>query len=339
VIGKAFSTSDLPARRQFDAWVGWFDGVFDASPHSSPRAGFHARSECWQMGGCMLSRVRTPAIRVERNIMHLRRNPLDHWVIILSREATSFISSRDTTLTVPPRIAFVVSMADELISERAEDQRLQLYISRDKFADLTPVLDRARGTALNSPLGNLLGDYLVLLEQVLPTLVPDDLPRVSEAIAAMVAACLTPGQDRAGAARPQIDLIRSERLRRAVRHYLRSPSLGTRLLCQRLSMSRSQLYRLMDAEGGVARYIQRQRLLEAYALLSDQSVNRSITAIAEELCFTDTSGFSRAFRREFSASPSDVRAKSRAGPQNLSATPAQGNGAADGTLRSLLRAV
>ena len=69
---------------------------------------------------------------------------------------------------------------------------------------------------------------------------------------------------------------------RRVGVYLRSPALGARLLCRRLSMSRSKLYRLMDAEGGVARFIQRQRLFEAYALLSDQSVNRSITALAEE---------------------------------------------------------
>lgn len=205
------------------------------------------------------------------------------------------------------------------------------------FGDLSPALDRARGAALDTPLGSLLGDYLVLLEQILPDVAPDDLPRVSEAIGAMVAACLAPEKDRAGSAGPQIDLVRLERVRRVVRKYLRSQSLGTRLLCHSLSVSRSKLYRLMDSEGGVARYIQRQRLLEAYALFSDQSVTRSITAIAEELCFPDTSGFSRAFRREFGVSPSDVRA-ARSAP-DAGITLAQGNGATGGSLNSLLRAV
>jgi len=332
---EAFATSDLPAPQQFDAWMAWFDGVFDVWPHNSPCQGFHARSQSWQIGGCMVSRVQAPAIRVERNTTHTRRNPLDHWVITLSRHTTSFISSRNKTLSIPPGTPFVLSLADELTSERSEDQRLQLYISRDKFADLAPALERACGTALDTPLGSLLGDYLSLLEQVLPDVAPDDQPRVSDAIGAMVAACLASELGRAGSAGPQIDLVRLERVRRLVRKYLRSPALGTRLLCRSLSMSRSKLYRLMDAEGGVARYIQRQRLLEAYTLLSDQSMNQTITAIAEELCFVDTSGFSRAFRREFGASPSDVRATSRTAT-NASTAPPQ-TGVAGGSLSSLLR--
>ena len=315
MIGETFSMSSLPARQQFDAWMGWFDGVFDVLPHKSPRAGFCARSDIWQIGGCVLSRVQAPAIRVERNITHLRRNPLNHWVITLSGHATSLISSSDATLSIPPRIPFVLSLADELTSERAEDRRLQLYLSREQFADLAPALDRVLGTALDTPLGSLLADYLVLLERILPDVAPDDLPRLNDSVGAMVAASLAPEQERARGAEPQIDLVRRERVGHIVRRHLRSPALSTRLLCRSLRMSRSRLYRLMDAEGGVARYIQRQRLLEAYALLSDPSVNEAVTAIAEDLCFADTSGFSRAFRREFGATPSEVRATSRAAPR------------------------
>jgi AraC-like DNA-binding protein len=334
---ESFSTNSLPAPQQFDAWMGWFDGIFDVVPRDPPRIGFRAESQSWQIGGCMLSRVRAPAIRVERNITHVHRNPLNHWVITLSRHATSVISSGDTTLSVPRGTPFVLSLADKLTSERPEDQRLQLYLSRDKFADLAPALDRARGRALNTALGSLLADYLVLLERTLPDVAPNDLPRLSEAIAAMVAACLAPEQDGAGFAEPQIDLIRLERVRHVVRKHLRSPALGPRLLCRSLLMSRSKLYRLMDSEGGVVRYIQRQRLSEAYALLSDPLVDQPVTVIAEGLCFADTSGFSRAFRREFGASPSDVRAASRTAPKPGART-AHANDVAGMNMRNLLSA-
>ena len=330
---ETFSTSNLPAPQQFDAWMGWVDGVLDVVPHDSPRNGFWAENQSWQMGGCMLSRVRAPAVRVERKITHVHRNPLHHWVIALSRRATSVISNRDTTLRVPPGTPFILSLADTLTSERPEDQRLQLYLSRDKFADLAPALDRVRGTALNTALGILFADYLVLLERILPDVAPDDLPRLSDAIGAMVAACLAPEP-----AEPQLDLVRRERVRHVVRRYLRSPALGPRLLCRSLTMSRSKLYRLMDSEGGVVRYIQRQRVLEAHVLLSDPSVDRPITAIAEGLCFADTSGFSRAFRREFGASPSDVRAASRITPK-LGAPATCANDAAGRNMRSLLAAL
>jgi len=58
-------------------------------------------------------------------------------------------------------------------------------------------------------------------------------------------------------------------------------------------MSRSNLYRLFEDTGGVARYIQRERLLEAHAVLTNPANSQSISAIAEDLCFADASSFSR----------------------------------------------
>ena len=80
-----------------------------------------------------------------------------------------------------------------------------------------------------------------------------------------------------------------------------------------VGMSRSNLYRLLENEGGVARYIQHQRLLEARAVLSDAATTQSISAIAEDLCFSDLSSFSRTFKREFGYSPSEVRYAALAG--------------------------
>ena len=65
--------------------------------------------------------------------------------------------------------------------------------------------------------------------------------------------------------------------------------------------------------GGVARYIQRQRLLRIRALLSDPADQRPITAIAEDFCFEDASSFSRAFRQQFDCGPSDFRSAAKAG--------------------------
>jgi AraC-like DNA-binding protein len=84
-------------------------------------------------------------------------------------------------------------------------------------------------------------------------------------------------------------------------------------LCREAATSRSQLYRLLEEEGGVARYIQRRRLSESFAILCDARSNLPIGEIAETLCFSDASSFSRAFRREFGMSPGEVRSASYAG--------------------------
>ena len=193
------------------------------------------------------------------------------------------------------------------------DERVQLLLARDSFQAIAPLLDAMRGMALNTSQGRLLADYMLLLERNLPNLTPEDGSRLPGAIQAMLAACLAPSVDRVAAAGRQIDLTLMERVRRAVRKHLRSPSLGPDTLCREAATSRSQLYRLLAGEGGVARYIQRRRLSESFAILCDISNSFSINAIAEALCFADASNFSRAFRREFGMSPREVRAASQAG--------------------------
>jgi|SRR6516162_4216721 len=126
-------------------------------------------------------------------------------------------------------------------------------------------------------------------------------------------------------AKPQIDLSCKERVRQAMRRHLRTPTLEPMTLSRLVGMSCSNLYHLLEKEGGIARYIQHQRLLEAQAVLSDPATTASISAIAEDLCFADASSVSRTFKREFGYSPSAARAAALAGhkppvPRSISAS-------------------
>jgi AraC-like DNA-binding protein len=147
-----------------------------------------------------------------------------------------------------------------------------------------------------------------------------DFPRIKNALGAMVAAAVAPSAARPPVARQQIDLGRKERVRQAVRRHLRTPTLGPKTLSRLVGMSRSSLYRLFEDTGGLARYIQRERLLEARAALSSLTTTEFISAIAEDLCFADASSFSRAFKREFGYSPGAARSAALAGVE-LGATP------------------
>lgn len=216
-------------------------------------------------------------------------------------------------MKAPPGVRFLWSLAEVSECERTQVDRLQMFLTRDAFRDIAPLLDNARGSVLDTPLGRLLGDYMLALERRLPSLTTADLPALAKAVGAMVAAVIEPTMDRFGTAQRQIDLAGMERVRQAVRLHLRSPELGPRMLCRLVGLSRSHLYRLFEHRGGVARYIRDLRLLEAHKALCDTAVARSISRIAEDLCFADASSFSRAFRREFGYSPTDVHAAAMAG--------------------------
>lgn len=314
MFADSFATDLLPRSQQLGAWRGWYEAMFDVTPSSSDDGGFAATNSTWTAHGFTLSRVVSPPNTVKRSNPLIRSNGVDHWVVTLSKQSLSDVEQGDVSFAVPPGTPFILSFGEEMsIRRRTEDERLQLILSRDSFPAIAPLLDAARGTALTTPAGRMLADYMILLEQNVPVLKDEAAARLPNAVQAMLAACVSPTANNAVAAKDQIRLALMERVRRAVHRNLRSPSLGPDKLCREAATSRSQLYRLLEREGGVANYIQRRRLAEGFSLLCDYTNNLSVGKIGELLCFADASTFSRAFRREFGMSPKDVRASSGAG--------------------------
>lgn len=307
------STDALAPPEQLEAWREWYQPVFDVTPRQPEEQGFLATSYFWALSNFSFCRVTAPALSASRTKALIRANPVDHWVITLGQRATTKLKTRHAAFEAPSGIPFVLSLGEELESERQQDDRLQLYLPRDHFREIGPLLDKSRGQVLDTPLGKLLGDYLLLLERRLPEITLNDSARLTQAVSAMVAFCVGPTSERLVAAASQIHLGRLEKVRQVVHTHLRSPSLGAGTLCRQVGVSRSQLYRLLEGHGGVSRYIQRQRLLASRAMLSDLSNPRRVADIAETLCFADASSFSRAFRQEFDVSPTDVRNAAMAG--------------------------
>jgi AraC-like DNA-binding protein len=310
---EEFDTRNEQRSRQFDAWRSWWSGFATEMPEEEPGIGFPAYTRIWQLGDLSVTRVSAPALRAIRSKAHIRRAPYDHWNVVVGLCSETRMAVGSEQLVVPAGQPLVVSLGTEVISERDADDRIQLYLPRDQFADLAPILDRACGVVADTTAARLLADYIIALERRLPDLEPNGVPRLGAAIGTMVAACMQPSADLGHAAQQQIGFARVERVRRITRAHLRSPRLNTALLCREVGISRSQLYRLLEPHGGVTRWIQHQRLLECHTLLSDLSCTGTIAAVAQEFCFDDASTFSRVFRRKFGASPRDVRAAALAG--------------------------
>jgi AraC-like DNA-binding protein len=304
---ETFSTLSLRPREQFDGWRSWYRAIFDVLPKEQDSGSFPAEIRMWKLGGMAMSRTDAPPVNVVRTKHHLRREPIDHWIISYCARGAHSAVTAGSSLEVPARVPFLWSLGQEFVHERTHVERIQFFLARDAFGDIGPVLDAALGTALDTPLGHLLGEYMLALEQRLPMVAEPDLPRLATAVGAMVAAAVAPSAERVAVARPQIDVGRMEKVRRTVQRHLRTPTLRPATLWRLVGMSRSNLYRLFDDSGGVARYIQRQRLLAAHEMLADPDNPLSISAIAEEFCFADASAFSRAYRREFGRTPSDTR--------------------------------
>ena len=316
-----FKTDSLNLSAQVDAWRDWFYPLFDISVVEQDSAPFHAENKIWNIGGLLLSSALAPATRVSRGKLNISRSPIDHWVITYNRRGHTTIATDKGTMHGSAGLPFVWSFGDRTEIERSSIDRIQLLIPRDMFRDFAPLLDAARGSVLNTPLGRMLGDYLLFLESRLDAVAADDLPKLTEAVRGMLRACVAPSAENSEIAADEIEHSRRERICRIIQSKLHSPALTPVMICKAAGISRSQLYRLFEFSGGVLRYIQRQRLLQGHALLSDPENTQSVLSIAGSLCFEDSSSFSRAFRREFGHSPSDVKSAAIAGLQLSAAKP------------------
>jgi AraC-like DNA-binding protein len=310
---ETFATQALRPGDQFEAWREWYQPVFDVVPNDPMGDGFLGEIRLWKLGGFAMSRTSALPVDVVRTKGHLRRDPVDHWVISYCARGAHSAVTAGSVVEVPARVPYLWSLGQEFLHERTHVDRVQFILARDTFRDMAPLLDAACGSTLDTPLGRLLGDYMIALESRLPDVTAADFPGVSKALGAMVAAAVAPSAERMAVAKPQIDFGRKERVRQAVGRHLRTPTLEPKTLSRLVGMSRSNLYRLFEATGGVARYIQRERLLEAHAIISSPGAAQSISAIAEDLCFADASSFSRAFKREFGHTPGEVRSATLAG--------------------------
>lgn len=332
-----FATRDLSICEQFDSWRDWYRDVFETTTDHDTTSGFEAANSNWIIGGLTLSEVASPPVAVTRNRALVRRNPVDHWALTISAQSASEVTARDRRFRVPAGVPFLLSLGEEMSIRREKgESRMQILLSRDAFASSEPLLDAAVGTSLDGPRGTLLADFLGMLRGNVPTLSADEASGLKGAVQAMIEACLAPSGSRLERAERPMAATLMARVRKAVARHLYSPSLGTAKLCREAATSRSQLYRLLADQGGVAQYIQRRRLSESFAILCDTSHDSSIGRIAEMLCFADASGFSRAFRREFGITPKEVRLAALGG---LPPSPPNRDEAGAGRFRDCLRSL
>jgi AraC-like DNA-binding protein len=308
-----FSTLGLPKRQQFEAWRESCAGTMDFAPMADPAAGFPAEGEAWTLGPIALATVRVPAARLWRTAAQVRRSSLDHWLISITRCGERRVSVGDLCVSLPAGLPSISSLDEVFESDRTDMDWIGLYVPRDAVTEIGPALNASRAIPLDTSMGRILAAYLIQLASELPRLDETDLARVVECTRAIVAASISPSAEAMAVAKAPIEQVQLARIKTIIRQNLRSAMLGPERLCRLAGVSRSQLYRLFEPRGGVAHYIQAERLRAACRALAALGGGRDISAIAEDVGFFDHSTFSRIFRREFGCTPREFRTAAMTG--------------------------
>ncbi len=288
-------TSPWPTRRQFPAWLEQVGDIVETVTDAPAETGFRAQLVAWNLGGMLLFRTRLPAVAYRRSLRQCRADGLDHWILTVAERSDGGAFS-------------VACMNQPTAGYSRAGASVVLCVPRDFLRQSALSMDRLHGIEVASPLGRLLGEFLLNLAARMPEVEPADYPGIRSSIRAMIEGCIVP--ERLGLP-DEIEPVQAtllEKARRLIQQRLDSPTLGVEELCRDLAVSRSRLYRLFEPLGGVVHHIRYRRLLDAHRALADAENRLPIVDIAAERGFIDPADFSRAFKREFGYRPSDARA-------------------------------
>ena len=293
-------------------------GICDVIPLTA-EDDFHVTSATMIVGGALLVDSAATALEYDRTPAHIARGGLDHYHVTLCLRGEMRFTSGRREATLRPGDICLIDMAqpNKTVLTGAGDDRTHLTALILPRAVLAPRLahpDSATASFLPASHrhARLLASQFAALWQ--PT-VPEAGSSVAtiEAMADIIAAAAGSATD------AERDVELAERhlylaiIKRHIAANLETESLAAQDLCRRFQISRASLYRLFEADGGPARYVQEQRLNRALMLLiSPTSYDKRLIDLAVDLRFSSDSTFVRAFRRQFGLTPGEIRELSKA---------------------------
>ena len=315
-----FDTRGVPLDDQYESWRKSFSSMLEFGDRRDTSNGFDGRQTVWDLGNLAFSRIRTNALEFASVPGHTRREALDHWTMTLPLDGAISTLGPAGSFAGGAGIVQIHSLGRWFEGNVTDSDMLMLFVPRDFDPDVAHALSAAEFSSVDTAMGRLLADYFMGLAKRLPGVEAENIPELVGATRAMIRACVMPSPGTIEEAQAPITRVLLEKARSIVNARLFDPSFNAEALRRDLAISRTGLYRMFEPFGGVMHYVQHQRLLDAHAALADPNDKRRIVEIAEQRCFSDGAEFSRAFKREFGYTPTEVRAGRKSGIPRRSAS-------------------
>ncbi|MCO5064453.1 MAG: hypothetical protein M9924_08535 [Rhizobiaceae bacterium] len=191
-----------------------------------------------------------------------------------------------------------------------EGEAMLVIFPRAMFKGLEHPMEAICAGRAAFPASPLLQAYCESLWHNLP-LIKESEKQVVEAVTRqLVKSCIARVKGLDGSEPRPANRTKLEAARRYIDDRISSPSLTVENVQSCLGISRRQLYSLFEPYGGVARYIQSQRLRKCHSAIADPQDTRPVARIAE-FYGLDPTRIARLFREEFGYDPNDARLRVR----------------------------
>jgi AraC-like DNA-binding protein len=307
---SVFDTKGMPARQAYALWQEQMGSLGDIRLVNAVDDGFESRVEAYLIGNMVLCTSRSMAQTFDRSRFRLAKDGIDHYVLRFFARGNAFCRQRDMDYKLGPRDLFINDLGSTMRTAISNVEALSLIVPRATLAPLLKEPDAHDMRVLrgaHGPLTRLLGDHLWSLFRNAPGMSMNDAAALIRPTLDLTAAAIngTVAEESATG----VSTCLEDAICRHVRLHVMDHDLSPAKLAAEFGISRRKLSYLFEERGGIAAYIQVQRLNLARQVLADPAQrDKSIADIAERFGFAHRPNFTRAFERVHGMNPRQVRA-------------------------------
>lgn len=307
-----FSTEDVSDKDRFAFWLDKIEAFFDVDkePFKGTQTGFRGSLGLLQCSDVLFGEVRAQGQLFMRDQRRILQDGLDHFILQVFVEGGGPIEDGPN---VEPGDIIVIDMGRQHARESWPHHTLSFVIPRDKDPELTFILERLHNRKLPKahPLTRMIYAQMKMLWDVQGDMT---VRQMQTALDSTLEFFKTNLAQEIGTLGTQHAALSSTALLHSIRTYIEQ-NLGSALsverICAQFRISRAQVYRLFQEEGGVMRYVQQRRLARSYQMLAKSGAEQSIIGVAAQMGFKSDSHFTRSFKAEFGLTPTEARQQVR----------------------------
>lgn len=266
------------------------------------------RFDVFNVGSLRIGKLESDATRVHRRPAHVRDDGDNSFVIQIPGSTPLWLTQGRNTRFVAPGAFGMVAAADEYIYEqRGHSSVVTLKIPAPMLAARFPMV----GDYINAPTSaedatsRLFVDFVHSFCRHAPLMDSSSAGTLIQHLIELLALSLTGGQEEASGS--AVHAAHRRKALTLLERQFRSADLRISDIAQQMRVSERYLQKIFaEVDQSLATVLRERRLAEAQRLLTRPGQGGlSITQIAYDAGFADSSYFCRAFKKELGMSPSD----------------------------------
>ena len=303
----SFSSAAAGPADPFEAYRELYAGGADTARFGGR---FHAKVHVHRFPRMLIFERRLHGVTHSRGPARVRRDGFDHVAVHLVLSGSFVGGALGSERTVAAGEIALFDTRQPQWSRYSDAHLISVSLARDQLEAALPGAKPFHGAVLPPAVGGLLGDFVTSMNRRASTLPFPNAERAAGAMAEVLALALCGRGEERGGAGPSdaLAVLRRDRVEAFVANRLADPGLDASSVIGGVGLSRSSVYRLFEADGGLAHYIRRRRLAALRDALRRENESRSIASLAAAHGFVSESHCNRLFRDAFGRPPGQFRA-------------------------------